>query len=92
LSDSEKRKVEALARWPGVKRQGRSKAERIKIKMLRSSNSGKRRIKRVCVGSSKRGKGRILLLKAKVYSWIFARARGLLNITLFFLLLIGFKG
>jgi hypothetical protein len=79
LSDSEKRKVEALARWPGVKRQGRSKTERIKIKMVHSTNSGLRRIKRVCVGSSKSGKGSILLLKAKVYSWIFARTRGLLN-------------
>jgi hypothetical protein len=32
------------------------------------------------------------LCEAKVYSWFFARARGLLDDISFFLLLIGFKG
>jgi hypothetical protein len=50
-----------------------ARGERIKVKMLRSNNAGKRSIKRVLVGERGRGNRSIV----KLYSCFFAHARGL---------------
>jgi hypothetical protein len=62
----------------------RSKTERIKLKMRCNLNSECRENKKILVEPSKSGRGGILLLKAKVYSWYFARARGLTVYIFFF--------
>jgi hypothetical protein len=66
-----------------VKRTSRSKSERIKIKMLRSSNAGKRSIKSMACRARRSGGWENTLALAKVYS-CFSRARGLLSVYLFF--------
>jgi hypothetical protein len=66
-----------------------AREKRIKLKMLQSSNAGKRSIKSVLLGE-REGKRGEYLCEAKVYSWNFARARGL-TVYLFFFRLIGFK-
>jgi hypothetical protein len=60
--------------------------------MMRSINSREGRIKRVPCGSKGGLKRGYTGAKRKVYSCFFARARDLLSVTLFFLILIGFKG
>jgi hypothetical protein len=53
----------------GGRRPSRSKVERIDVKMARSDNSGERRIERDSkIRAAGVENGRILLLKAKVYS------------------------
>jgi hypothetical protein len=79
-----------LARWrPKV---GRSKSERIKVKMLLCSSAERWSTKRWAWGArEERGEG-VYLCEAKVYSWFFAGARGPLSKISFFFILIGFKG
>jgi hypothetical protein len=68
----------------------RSKMERIIIKWSEATARQKGGQKETVWRQGKEN-GRILLLKAKVYS-CFSRARGSLKIISFFLLVIGFKG
>jgi hypothetical protein len=81
--------VNLLARWEAEP--SRSKGERIKIKMLRSSNAGLGSIKRGLLGERERGKRGVYSCFAKVYSCFFARARGL-TIYLFFFSINRVKG
>jgi hypothetical protein len=81
--------VSALARWRGVKRNGRSQYERIDLKMELAPVRGWGEQKGCSVRQQARETG-VCLNVVKVYSW-FSRARGLSYVTLFFLILIGFK-
>jgi hypothetical protein len=79
---SEKKKVNLLARWR-VKR-GRSKDERIELKMELRSNLGLRKIKRGRGGTREGENGRILMRSKSILLFLRARA-GSLSKSLFFL-------
>jgi hypothetical protein len=82
IERSEKRKVRMLARWERVKRESRSKSERIMNKNGAELQSGiEGRQKDVMWEAKGRGKGSIV----KLYSWFLAGARDLLNRISFFL-------
>jgi hypothetical protein len=74
-----------------VKRTSRSKSERIKVKMLQSSNAGKRSIKSIACRARRSGEWENTLAKQK-YTPVFRARAGSIKYISFFLILIGFKG
>jgi hypothetical protein len=78
--------VKSNARWEwSVAERVGARDERIDLIMGEPQSGVEEDKKRTVEAQAKGKKGGILLLKAKVYSWIFARARGLLRISLFLL-------
>jgi hypothetical protein len=77
--------VELLARWERVKRESRSKAERIDVKMGRSPSVGLRNTKKItCKSVCGVENGSILLLRKSILLVLRARA-GLTKNIFFFL-------
>jgi hypothetical protein len=73
-----------------VKRTSRSKVERIMIKILRSNSVREGNTKRGTCGARRSGEWENTYAKQK-YTPVSSRARGVYNVSLFFLLIIGFK-